>query len=192
MKKIGFACESLVGISLQDQVAQLKTAGCHYVYKQKNVSKSFDLMASVDQSLSPGDVFIVAHLSCLNINLKMLRSMFQLFQTRQYFFMSLNENIDTRLVPLNDLMMLMDSFICMEQQFSSRRTHEGLAEARLEGRVGGRPELHSIDVKEQAYQLYLKKDVPATVIAKDFGMSRATFYRYIEKKKIMCDIEMLN
>ena len=184
MTNIGFARDLIVGDSLQSQVTQLKQFGCQMIYKQKRLQTKIDLFDAINNSLNPKDVFIVVNLTCLGCNLRELLNLFKLFDEKDCDFVSLRDGIDTRELSISQLIMMTQSLSTMETQVSLEKTHRGLDLARQMGRVGGRPEIHADNIKEQAYQLYLKKKLPISIIVKDFGMSRATFYRYIEKKKL--------
>ena len=54
---------------------------------------------------------------------------------------------------------------------------------RRRGRVGGRPEMHGEDKKEIAYKMVMENHQTVAEIAKAMSMSRATIYRYIEKRR---------
>lgn len=68
----------------------------------------------------------------------------------------------------------------LERKLISERTKAGLARARAEGkRVGGKPKLSERQVRELV-KLY-QEGVPIAELARRFGVSRVTIYRYLER-----------
>mgnify|MGYP000129568088 CR=1 FL=1 len=68
----------------------------------------------------------------------------------------------------------------LERKLISERTKAGLARARAEGkRVGGKPKLSERQVRELV-KLY-QEGVPVAELARRFGVSRVTIYRYLER-----------
>jgi Site-specific recombinases, DNA invertase Pin homologs len=71
----------------------------------------------------------------------------------------------------------------LERKLISERTKAGLARAKAQGkRVGGRPKLSEREVRELV-QLY-RQGVPVVRLARMFGVSRSTVYRYLERAGI--------
>ncbi|RLE79283.1 MAG: hypothetical protein DRJ52_08745 [Thermoprotei archaeon] len=71
----------------------------------------------------------------------------------------------------------------LERQLISERTKAGLARARAQGKkIGGQFKLSEKEVKE-LIRLY-KEGVPIRRIARRFGISRATVYRYLRRAGI--------
>src|SRR5665648_219964 len=63
-----------------------------------------------------------------------------------------------------------------------QRTREGLNSARARGRKGGRPKVKEKNI-EKALKLYDSKEYSVSEIVVMSGISQATLYRYIQKKK---------
>ena len=184
MKKIGYARESIVGAELSDQVESLKSVGCQVIYKRKrslNQKKLLvdDILALVESC----SLFVVSSLDRLGFDLKNVLKVVIGLRAKNAFFYSVKEDFNTSLEqsvsPIEWLRCIAD----MDSLVASEKTQDGLELARQEGRVGGRPMIHANDVKEQAYHTYLNQKKSVTLIAKEFGISRATLYRYFETKK---------
>ena len=77
----------------------------------------------------------------------------------------------------------MSAFSELERELIKERTQIGLSSARSRGRLGGRPSTHQQDKKEIAYQMVMENNQTVSEIASALTMSRATIYRYIEKKR---------
>ena len=78
----------------------------------------------------------------------------------------------------------MGAFSQLERELIRERTNVGLTVARERGKEGGRPETHTQDKKEIAYQMVMEKPYQSvSEIAKALNMSRSTIYRYIDKKR---------
>lgn len=72
----------------------------------------------------------------------------------------------------------------LERKMISKRTKAGLARARAEGKkIGGQFKLNEKQQKE-LIELY-KMSVPITQLAKRYGVSRTTIYRYLERAGIL-------
>jgi DNA invertase Pin-like site-specific DNA recombinase len=70
-----------------------------------------------------------------------------------------------------------------ERDLIKERTQAGLLAARSRGRVGGRPK--RVDKKKAAIAqaLYNERKHSVSEICQTLGISRATFYRYVEAGK---------
>ena len=72
----------------------------------------------------------------------------------------------------------------LERKLISERTKAGLARAKAQGKkIGGQFRLNEKQVKELV-ELY-KMGVPITQLAKRFGVSRITVYRYLERARVL-------
>ena len=77
----------------------------------------------------------------------------------------------------------MGAFSQLERELIRERTNVGLTAARQRGKEGGRPETHTQDKKEIAYQMVMEKPYQSvSEITSALNMSRSTIYRYIDKK----------
>ena len=119
----------------------------------------------------------------LGVTLKELIELIHLFQQEGICFCSLKENFDISTCQGAQLLNVMEACYEMDRNIIIDRTKDGLEKAKLGGRFGGRPELHDESKKALGYEVFLMKEKPVGVIASELGMSRATLYRYIEKKQ---------
>jgi len=73
----------------------------------------------------------------------------------------------------------MAAFAELERDMIHQRTMAGLAAARAQGRVGGRPSVMDADKLAAATARLARGESPAQ-IAKALGVSRATLYRHTD------------
>ena len=77
----------------------------------------------------------------------------------------------------------------MERDLISERTKEGLAAAKVQGKLLGRPQSalgkSRLDGKEQDIRVLLGKNVSKASIAKILDVSRSALYHFIETRKIV-------
>lgn len=127
----------------QSNVAQrraLDAAGCKRVFDETASGGRWDrpkLQEMIDQ-LRDGDVVVVWKLDRLSRSLKDLLHIMDRIETAGAGFRSLTEAIDTTTAAGRMMMQMVGSFAEFERAMIRERTSAGLAQARAEGRVGGR------------------------------------------------------
>ena len=86
------------------------------------------------------------------------------------------------------MIALFGLFAEVERDLISERTKEGLASARAQGKMLGRPKgrrsKSKLDGKEKELRALLSKDVSKVSIAKILDVSRSALYHFIETRKI--------
>jgi len=70
-----------------------------------------------------------------------------------------------------------------ERDLTYQRTMDGLAAARARGRLGGRPKVDAKKI-QQSITMYEAKDIPIKDILETTGISRATLYLYLDRRKM--------
>jgi DNA invertase Pin-like site-specific DNA recombinase len=123
---------------------------------------------------------VVWRLDQLGRNLPHLIETIRQLQKRGVGFRSLQEQIDTTTSGGKLVFHVIGALAEFERDLIRERTHAGLQAARARGRLFGRPKVLTA---QQVKQLRtLAKDERTTVgeICQTLGISRATFYRYLE------------
>ncbi|MDX0500882.1 recombinase family protein [Sinorhizobium medicae] len=127
----------------QSNVAQaraLNAAGCKRLFEEAASGGRWDrprLQEMIGQ-LRDGDVVVVWKLDRLSRSLKDLLHLMEKIEAAGAGFRSLTEAIDTTTPAGRMIMQMVGSFAEFERAMIRERTSAGLAQARLEGRVGGR------------------------------------------------------
>ncbi|MCH7535453.1 MAG: recombinase family protein, partial [Bacteroidetes bacterium] len=126
---------------------------------------------------------VVWRLDRLGRSLGHLISFINELKTRQIWFKSIVEAIDTHTPTGQFFLHVTGAFAELERNLIRERTIAGLNAARARGRKGGRP--HAINKKtfEMAQRLYESKNNSVADICKNLGIARRTFYRYLTKNR---------
>lgn len=122
------------------QARALDAAGCKRVFDETASGGRWDrprLQEMIGQ-LRDGDVVVVWKLDRLSRSLKDLLHLMEKIEAAGAGFRSLTEAIDTTTPAGRMMMQMVGSFAEFERAMIRARTSAGLAQARLEGRVGGR------------------------------------------------------
>jgi DNA invertase Pin-like site-specific DNA recombinase len=118
----------------------LSDAGCGRIFEETASGGRWErptLHRMLDQ-LRPDDVVVVWKLDRLSRSLKDLLHLLEKIETAGAGFRSLTESIDTTSSAGRMMMQMVGAFAEFERAMIRERTSAGLAEARSEGRVGGR------------------------------------------------------
>ena len=107
----------------------------------------------------------------------------QLLSNRGIGFKSLQENIDTTTTGGKLIFHIFSALAEFERDLIRDRTNAGLKAARVRGKLGGRPPLLDNRQIDRLIELYEEKRSSVNEICKIFGISRPSFYNYINKRK---------
>ena len=133
--------------------------------------------------LREGDTFVVWRLDRLGRSLKHLIESVTALQQQHIAFKSITENIDTSTATGQLVFHIFGALAEFERNLIKERTIAGLDAARSRGRRGGRPPLKTSASKVAlAKKLYADKSNSIDDIQKTLGISKATLYRYINKR----------
>ena len=122
------------------QLRALKAAGCRRLFEETASGIRWDrpkLQEMIGQ-LRDGDIVVVWKLDRLSRSLKDLLHLMERIEAADAGFRSLTEAIDTTTAAGRMMMQMVGSFAEFERAMIRERTSAGLAQARAEGRVGGR------------------------------------------------------
>ena len=131
------------------QAAALKKAGCRRVFEEAASGGRWDrpILHDMLRQLREGDVVVVWKLDRLSRSLKDILHIMEKIAEAGAGFRSLTESIDTTTPAGRMMMQMVGSFAEFERAMIRERTSAGLAQARSEGRVGGRR--RKLDVKQR-------------------------------------------
>lgn len=184
--RIGYVRVSTLDQNPELQLQKLREAGCERIVVERASGMRADrpeLARVLNDMLRTGDTLVVWKLD------RLARSLHQLIETagdlrgRGIGLVSLTDAIDTGSPGGMLVFHMLGAIAEFERALIHERTMAGLAEARRRGKVGGRPRILSKKDMSAARLLLTEGDLTAKEVAARFGVSRATLYRYLAKKK---------
>ena len=143
------------------------------------------------EKLQKGDRLIVAELSRLGRTVGQIAMLIDELLNNKVRIICLKENINLngkKDLQTKVMITMFSLFAEIERDLISERTKEGLARARAEGKLLGRPKgklgKSKLDGKEKEIQDYLLKGVNKANIAKIYGVSWPTLDNFIKTRKL--------
>jgi len=180
MSRIGYARVSTDDQTLDLQLDALAISGCDTVYRETASGKSKDRPELVHclKALRAGDVLVVWRLDRLGRSLSDLVRVVSELEQRGVGFESLTEKIDTTSATGRLTFHVFAALAEFERNIIRERTKAGLDAARARGRKGGRkPALNDKQVRE-IRALLADPQIQVSDVARKFGVSRTTLYKY--------------
>lgn len=187
MRILGYARVSTVAQDLQLQLDALERAGCkrELIFTDKASGSKTERpgLNKCLKELAKGDALIVWRLDRLGRSMPHLVGLVEDLRQRGVGFKSLCDGaIDTTTASGELVFNMFSSLAQFERRLIQERTHAGLSAARARGRTGGRKPIASEDPRVLvAKSMHADKKVSIDDICKTLKISRATFYRYVEK-----------
>jgi DNA invertase Pin-like site-specific DNA recombinase len=172
----------------QTNVAQakaLKAAGCDRIFEEIASGGRWErpeLHRLLDH-LRPGDTIVVWKLDRLSRSLKDVLHIMERIGKVGAGFKSLTEAIDTTTAAGRMMMQMIGAFAEFERAMIRERTRAGLASARSEGRVGGRPRKLKSQQAAAAIDDVLSGKRTIADSARLFGVSAATVSRLVAEAR---------
>lgn len=182
--KIGYARVSTAVQNLDLQMDALQQYGCEEIFTDK-VSGVKDKRVGLEEVLRfvrPGDTLVVWRLDRLGRNMQHLIQIVNDLNAKEISFHSLQENITMDKSSATGQLMfhLFAAFAEFERNLIQERSAAGRIAARARGRLGGRPEkLQAKDI--EMLKALIQSGTSIQDVAKKWGVSRTTIYRYLEK-----------
>lgn len=176
---IGYARVSTDDQKLDAQTDALTAAGAGKVFAERisgSKRERPELNRLLDQ-LRDGDVVTVTKYDRLARSLKDLLEIVETIGGRGAGFRSLAEDIDTTTPAGRLIFHVFASIAQFERERISERTKEGLASARMRGRIGGRPPALSIAQKNEVRRMRDQEHRSIPEIARLFKVSERTVRR---------------
>jgi DNA invertase Pin-like site-specific DNA recombinase len=180
---IGYARVSTHEQDTGAQVAALKAAGCEEIYRESASGGRWDRpkLQELLNHLRKGDVVVVWKLDRLSRSLRDVLTIMESIQAHKAGFRSLTEAIDTTTPAGRMMMQMVGAFAEFERAMLKERTHAGLAAARKEGRIGGRPLKLKPQQRQEIVRLVRRGRKTAADAARLFGVHPATISRLLRR-----------
>ena len=179
--KIGYARVSTNEQNLDLQLDALKNAGCEKIFQDVASGAKTERPGLDDalQHLREGDTLVVWKLDRLGRSLRHLIDVVTSLNDEGVFFLSLQESIDTSSSGGKLIFHIFGALAEFERDLIRERTLAGLAAARARGRVGGRPRVMDTNKLAMAKTLLASESNSISEICKILGVSRSTYYNYL-------------
>lgn len=184
--RIGYArVTSQPGELVQAQIQVLLDAGCGneniYIDQIAGAGWPQPELARALESMRYGDTLVVARLDSLGRNVRETILTMSDLGERNINIQVLDLKLDTSDPMQRVVLDVMASLAEWEHNLFARRTREGVAHARAEGRVAGpKPKLTLEQTRLIREAIDCGKSVASQ--AREFGVSRQTVYRALEKE----------
>lgn len=134
--------------------------------------------------IESGDTLIVTHLSQIGRSLSEVVKTVDWLVKKGIRFVALTENIDLNgksSTQSQAVATIFGALAEIERERVSKPTQEALTIAKRTGRRGGRPPALNTEQHQSAIKLYHEGKHSIKEICQIMGISRATFYRYLDK-----------
>lgn len=187
--RIGYGRVSTTDQHPDAQQDALEEAGCDKVFVDK-ISGTLASRPELDKALMvarEGDHLVITKLDRLGRSLRNLMDVSDLLKERGVHLEVIDQGIDTSTHVGQMFFHILGAIAEFEHALIVDRTMQGLAAARARGRTGGqKPKLRPRQIK-LAQQMYDevgddgKRRYTVQQIAEEFGVSRPTIYRHLEK-----------
>jgi DNA invertase Pin-like site-specific DNA recombinase len=143
------------------------------------------------EQVHAGDLILVSELSRLGRSVgqiiqlvdRLLKQQVQLVAIKEHIRLNGTQDLQTKV-----MITLFGLFAEIERDLIAERTKEGLAAARAQGRLPGRPQgslgTSKLTGREAEIQSLLAKTVSKASIAKILGVSRSTLHAFIQSRRL--------
>jgi DNA invertase Pin-like site-specific DNA recombinase len=178
MAKIGYARVSSVDQNLDEQLDQLRNAGCEIIRSEKISGKSTEgreELANVLAFLRSGDELVITRLDRLGRSVKDLSNIVDDLIKRGITLKALHQAIDTSSAAGKAFLGMLSVFAEFENAIRSERQLEGIKRAKAAGAFKGRPS--KVNLAELLEMRASGMDAEAICAAT--GLSRPTVYRHL-------------
>lgn len=182
---VGYARVSSAGQNLDRQLEALRIAGCERVFQEK-VSGATRDREQLDAALSylrEGDVLVCTSMDRLARSLPDLHAIVNELTKRGVAvqFLKEGQNYSRESDSVSKLLLsLLGAVAEFERSLIRERQAEGIERAKAKGVYKGRSKTLTVEQAEEIRAL-VAQGAPKAKVAREFGVSRATLYRYLNE-----------
>ena len=183
----GYCRVSTAEQNLDRQIEALIAAGVDerniYMDKVSGAKVNRPELDKLLDTLREGDTLIVSSFDRLARSTRQLLDLADMFQERGVDFVSLKESVDTSSPHGKLFFTISAAFAEFEREIIRQRQAEGIAIAKANGTMKGRPRKPKVAV-DAALELYKSGTMSVAKIAETTGVSKTTLYREINARGI--------
>lgn len=182
MADVGYVRVSTIEQHLDLQQQAMQRAGVVKVFEDHGVSGALASRPGLDAAreyVREGDTLVVWKLDRLGRSTKNVLALLDDLHSRGVGFRSLTEGIDTSGPMGKAMLTVLAAFNQLERDLIVERTKAGLAAAKANGRVGGRPRVLDDKTAAFARTMYDSGDFEVAEIAARLKVGKTTIYRYL-------------
>lgn len=190
MAVIGYIRVSTIDQNSDLQRNALNSAKCDHIFEDRISGKvaSRPGLKRALKKINRGDTLVVWKLDRLGRSVKNLIALISELHERGAHFRSLTDSIDTSSAMGRFFFHVMSALAEMEHELIVERTLAGLAAARAQGRIGGRPQALKPQQREQISRL-LTKGHSRRQLATLYGVGLSTLYRYFPVETTLASVD---
>jgi DNA invertase Pin-like site-specific DNA recombinase len=176
--KVGYVRISTKEQNTARQDALMDQLGVEKVFTDKVSGKNTERpeLHKAMEFVREGDSLTVESISRFARNTKDLLELVDILEKKNVQFISQKESIDTSTPAGKFMLAVFGALAQLERENILERQAEGIAIAKAEGRMGGRPK-KAVDTFEDVYAEVKAGKLSATAGAKKLGIARSTWYR---------------
>lgn len=181
---VGYARISTHTQSLDRQISELQAAGCERIFtdQMSGAKMSRDGLGQALDYVRAGDTLVVVEMSRLGRDVTGVLNLCRDLAGRSVGFRVLNLGLDLQ-TPIGRFAMTLFSAVAeMERELLRERVRSGIAEAKRQGRTGGRPPALTSEQRRLAARLVGEGQSP-TQVAELLGCSERTVRRTVAATK---------
>jgi DNA invertase Pin-like site-specific DNA recombinase len=183
MARVGYARVSSVGQSLDVQLDKLSRCDKVFQEKKSGTSAQRSRLQACLEYVREGDILVVTRLDRLARSTLHLCQIAETLKDKQVNLHVLDQNIDTQDATGRLLFNMLGAIGQFETEIRAERQMDGIAKAKERGvRFGQQKRLTDpqvVELQERRKEGRLIKE-----LMKDYGISKATVYRYLSEEPI--------
>lgn len=177
---VGYARVSSTDQSLELQREQLQTAGVTKLFEEKASGTTTNGREELERAVDwvrEGDVLLVTRLDRLARSVGDLSTIVGRLEAKKVGFRCLHQNFDTTSAEGRLMLNILGAFAEFETAIRRERQMEGIAKAKAEGRMGGKPGPRVASAED--IMKLRKEGLGSSAIARQLGIGRRTVYRIV-------------
>lgn len=183
--KFGYARISTPKQSLENQIANLKDAGCEEIFSDvisgyNSKKPKFNELMKI---LRKEDTIMVTGIDRLGRSTKELSLLIDELHEREIHLIVLGYDMDTRTASGKMIFNFMSMIAENERMRNLERIRQGIEGARKRGKLIGRPPKLSKDKIFRMKQLYINKSLSVKELCLMYNITKQTMYNYLKMEE---------